>query len=155
MRKERVIKAGYTPQEEQPVYTTRNVLAQRNAPIIPGVDNNEVLALQKAAATKKEKKETSCSEPKEKQAEKPAKQKVATEAPPAPPPAPAPQEEDSEKVKVEKEIRKVKKKMREVDHLVEKQDKGETLAQAETDKLSKLSTWKLDLERLEKELAAL
>jgi len=128
------------------------VLAQRNAPIIPGVDNEEVLSLQKAAATKKDKKEAT---------DKPAKQKAPPNpAPPAPASAPAPhppQEvvEDSEKVKLEKEVRKMKKKIREVDHLVEKQTKRDPLAPAEAEKMSKLSAWQADLERLEKELATL
>lgn len=114
------------------------------------------MALQKAAVTKKEKKEST---------ERPAKQKTEKTAPatPAPPPAPAPapapaaQEvvEDSEKVKLEKEVRKMKKKVREVDHLVEKQSKGDPLAPAEEEKMSKLSTWQADLERLEKQLADL
>jgi hypothetical protein len=127
------------------------VLAQRNAPIIPGVDNEEVLALQKAAATKKDKKEAT---------DKPAKQKAPNPAPPAPASTPAPQPpqevvEDSEKVKLEKEVRKMKKKIREVDHLVEKQTKGDPLAPAEAEKMSKLFAWQADLERLEKELIAL
>ena len=60
----------------------------------------------------------------------------------APPPAAAapPSEEPKDK-DPEKEARKLRKKIRECDSLVEKKAKGEVLTDPEADKLNKLASW--------------
>ncbi len=52
-------------------------------------------------------------------------------------------------VNPEKEARKLKKKIRECDALVEKKSKGEALTELEEEKLNKLHGWNQELKQLE------
>ncbi len=53
----------------------------------------------------------------------------------------APATDEDPKVRLEKEIRKLKKKIRECDGLLEKRDKGEALSGPEEEKIKKLTEW--------------
>jgi hypothetical protein len=67
---------------------------------------------------------------------------AAAEAPPPPPPV-----DEDPKARLEKEIRKFKKKMRECEPLSEKAAKGEeALTAPEQEKLRKLPGWQKELE---------
>uniref|UniRef100_A0A7S2VUU1 WIBG Mago-binding domain-containing protein n=1 Tax=Chlamydomonas chlamydogama TaxID=225041 RepID=A0A7S2VUU1_9CHLO len=164
-RKERRVRDGYTPQEEQPVYQSRGVMAKQNVPICPGMDNDEVQALQVQAKSKAQKKNEKRKEKTDTNATgavtagvaalkvSEVKKQAAAPAPVAP--APAAAEPEDPRVRAEKELRKVQKKIRECDALVEKKSKGEALTAPEQEKLSKLAGWQQDVKKLEEEISKL
>ncbi|KAG1680386.1 hypothetical protein FOA52_015477 [Chlamydomonas sp. UWO 241] len=170
MRKERVVRDGYVPQEEQKVYESRGVVARTNVPLCPGMDNAEVLAAQNAARDASKGKSAKRNEKKREQKaaegvtekmaglstgpSKPAAAPKPAAAAAAAPPPPSPTDEDP-KARLEKEIRKLKKKMRECEPLSEKVSKGEdALTAPEQEKLGKLPGWQAELDALEAQLAS-
>lgn len=174
-RKEKRVKAGYTPQEEQPVYESKAVMMRKGVPLCPGMEDSEVLAAKANAAKKKEKKKEPGSATQPKPPSAAADSVAATvsklkdlsglggakagkAAPPAlPAAAEPPTSADPPEVRLEKEIRKLKKKIRECDALAEKQRTGpaEDLTDPEREKLERLNGWSEELMRLEGELMAL
>ncbi|PNW82445.1 hypothetical protein CHLRE_06g279250v5 [Chlamydomonas reinhardtii] len=161
VRKERRIRAGYTPQDEQPVYQSRGTVAKASIPTCPGMDEAEVAAL-KAAASKGKKPASSGqpAAPKPKPAASAAPSKPATaaaaaapatkpavEAPPAAPEDP--------KVALEKQIRNLGKKVRQCAEIAEKKAGGAKLDPDQESKLAKSLEWQQEIKQLEEQLAKL
>lgn len=163
VRKERRIRAGYTPQDEQPVYQSRGVLAKQNIPTCPGMDEAEIAALkQQAGKGKKPSGGQAQSAPKPKAAAAqpaPKTSQPAAKAAPPPEPAPAPAAPPSEpedpKAALEKQIRNLKKKVRQCAELREKAAGGAALDKDQQDKVVREATWTAEMQELEAKLAAL
>ncbi|KAG2447701.1 hypothetical protein HYH02_007161 [Chlamydomonas schloesseri] len=162
VRKERRIRAGYTPQDEQPVYQSRGTLAKANIPTCPGMDEADVAALKAAAAKGKKPAgsgQPAAPKPKPAASAAPAKPAPAAAAPPAPKPAaePAapPAAPEDPKVALEKQIRNLGKKVRQCTELAEKKAGGAKLDPDQESKLAKSSEWQQEIKQLEEELAKL
>ncbi|GLC46630.1 hypothetical protein PLESTB_001761500 [Pleodorina starrii] len=169
VRKERRIRAGYVPQDEQPVYQSRGTLAKQNVPTCPGMDEAEVAALKQQAAKGKKPSSAASQAPKPKPA--PASRSTATAAPstsaavaaaplpaaaaPQPPAAVPPLEPEDAKVALEKQIRNLKKKIRQCSDLAEKKQAGAALDTDQEEKLARSAAWELEVQQLEAELGKL
>ncbi|KXZ44848.1 hypothetical protein GPECTOR_61g801 [Gonium pectorale] len=161
VRKERRIRAGYTPQEEQPVYQSRGTLAKQNVPTCPGMDEAEISALKQQAA-KGKKPSTASSQPAAAKPKPAASQASAPAkaAPPAPAPAaaaalPPPAEPEDPKAALEKQIRALKKKIRQASDLAEKKAAGAALDKDQEEKLARGAAWQDEVSQLEAQLAKL
>ncbi|KAG2430262.1 hypothetical protein HXX76_010360 [Chlamydomonas incerta] len=159
VRKERRIRAGYTPQDEQPVYQSRGTVAKASIPTCPGMDEAEVAALKAAAS--KGKKPTGTSQPAAPKPKPAASAAPAKPAPAAAASAPKPAAEappatpEDPKAALEKQIRNLGKKMRQCTELAEKKAGGAKLDPDQESKLAKSSEWQQEIKQLEEQLAKL
>ncbi|EIE22569.1 hypothetical protein COCSUDRAFT_42241 [Coccomyxa subellipsoidea C-169] len=176
-RKDVKVRAGYVPQDEQPVYVPRGALAQRGGPKVPGLDNSDLEAAKAAARSKAAKKNA------QRKAKKASEDTVAVSRvsnglaavrlgdwgsdggqPAAKPatcssqpaaaaaaPVPAPDQEVSggQPSAAEKLLRALQKKLRQCEALQEREEKGEDLTQPEKEKLSKMPAWREEAKQLE------
>ncbi|GAX82018.1 hypothetical protein CEUSTIGMA_g9446.t1 [Chlamydomonas eustigma] len=150
-RKERRVKDGYTPQDEQPLFQTKAIMARQGVPLCPGLDDAEVVARMKAVKKPKEQKLAQLKE-------KPASvSKTSEKSIPKDLPQATSQEtaEEDPQAMLEKDMRKLKKKIRECDLLVDKHKNGDPLTTQEEEKLSKLTLWNEELHCLEAGLSGL
>ncbi|GFR42371.1 hypothetical protein Agub_g3026 [Astrephomene gubernaculifera] len=162
VRKERRIRAGYTPQDEQPVYQSRGTVAKQNVPTCPGMDEAEVAALKQQAAKGKKPSNPSSQPAKPKPAatqQQPSSSgngssAAASAQPAAPAPAPAAAPEDP-KAALEKQIRTLRKKVRQCADLAEKRAAGGSLDKDQEEKLARGAEWEKEVQQLEEQLAKL
>eukprot|EP00197_Chlamydomonas_leiostraca_P010347 CAMPEP_0202859970 /NCGR_PEP_ID=MMETSP1391-20130828/1868_1 /ASSEMBLY_ACC=CAM_ASM_000867 /TAXON_ID=1034604 /ORGANISM="Chlamydomonas leiostraca, Strain SAG 11-49" /LENGTH=262 /DNA_ID=CAMNT_0049539087 /DNA_START=5 /DNA_END=794 /DNA_ORIENTATION=+ len=172
VRKERRVRQGYTPQEEQPTYQPRVVMARQNVPICPGMDPADLEAAKAAAVSKAAKKNEKRKEKKAEEggstgssAAKPAAQgagsSAAAKAAPAPsqPAQPAADAAsapaDTPEQALNKQMRALNKKLRQAEALAAKAAEGGALTQEEKDKASKIDAWSKEVDQLQKQLDAL
>eukprot|EP00775_Hariotina_reticulata_P005965 gene5965-6204_t len=127
IRKERRIRAGYIPQDEQATYQSQGVLARQNIPKCPGLDSAEASSSAAAAKSKAAKKNEK------------RKTKKAVEATTG--------SSSQEQVP--------SKKVRQCQALVERQAAGDLLSPQEQDKVAKMAAWQEEIMQLEHELAKL
>lgn len=161
IRKERRIRAGYVPQEEQEIYQSVGAQFRQGVPSCPGLDENEVEALKTAAKTKAQKKNEKRKA--KRQEEKPGTDGITSamqaaslnEAAASSQAAPADDADLDPKSALEKQIRALKKKLRQCEALVERKDAGQELTAPEKEKLSKMPGWEQEAARLESQLQAL
>ncbi|EFJ53315.1 hypothetical protein VOLCADRAFT_102916 [Volvox carteri f. nagariensis] len=157
VRKERRIRAGYTPQDEQPVYQSRGMLAKQNVPTCPGMDELEVAVLKQQAAKGKKPSSAASLAPKPKPtantstgskdatvvssvskgATRPAQAASASAPEAAAAAVSAPSEPEDPRAALEKQIRNLKKKIRQCSDLAEKQQSGSQLDKDQEEKLAK------------------
>mmetsp|Transcript_28130 Transcript_28130/g.75955 ORF Transcript_28130/g.75955 Transcript_28130/m.75955 type:complete len:196 (-) Transcript_28130:529-1116(-) len=169
-RKERRIREGYVPQEEQPVYMSKGALAKQNVPICPGFEPEEAKAAamtknQRKNEKKKEQRKSGATEPKPEQP-KPSPsaapdvgsvtagmQQLSTTTPPAAPNAEFAQVSPAERL--QKDHRNILKKIRQAEGLAEKLKLGQNLTKEEMEKVGKLTGWNTEAQALEQEIRKL
>ncbi|GLI61533.1 hypothetical protein VaNZ11_003919 [Volvox africanus] len=164
VRKERRIRAGFVPQDEQPVYMSRGALAKQNVPTCPGMDETEVMAL-KQQATKTKKSSSSVSKPPNPKSvpntlaspQADSKGAAVSKAVAADPPAQSelPSENEDPKKTLEKRILNLNKKIRQCNTLAEKKQAGVALDKEQEEKLAKSTGWQEEVRQLEEQLAKL
>eukprot|EP00887_Chlorella_sp_A99_P002172 scaffold21.g2172.t1 len=166
LRKERRVRAGYVPQDEMPVYQSRGTLAKQGVPKCPGAVDGELSAASKpktkAAAKNAKRKEKRQGTQAEGGAAAPAPAAAAAAAataglqslslggsggggaaPAAAAAAPA------EEAAPEKQLRALRKKVRQAEGLVAKQAEGAALTEEELAKLGRLEGWRQEVAALE------
>ncbi|KAL6761293.1 hypothetical protein V8C86DRAFT_2535180 [Haematococcus lacustris] len=177
LRKERRIRDGYTPQEEQQTYQSRGVLVRQNVPVCPGLDTEAIASAAKQAMSKSQKKNekrkekkleadsvssSSCSAASGPTASKPAPNQPPAAKPPPPaaplaeaPPSAAPTAgpgADSGAQTADKQLRALRKKLRQAEGLAERASSGARLTTEEQDKVAKVAAWSQEVEELERKL---
>ncbi|EFN53138.1 hypothetical protein CHLNCDRAFT_137518 [Chlorella variabilis] len=164
VRKERRVRAGYVPQDEQQVYVSRGAAFRQSVPKCPGFDDSSA-----AAAPAKPKTKSAAKNAKRKEKKLAEQGTVAAgsagdaaaaavqslslgdggSSGAAQVAAPAADPAAAEEPSVEKQIRNLKKKMRQAEALAEKQAAGQALTAEEGAKLGKLAGWQEELRQLE------
>lgn len=174
-RKDVRVRAGYVPQDEQPVYVPKGALVQRSGPKVPGLDNADLEAAKAAARSKAAKKNA------QRKAKKAAEDAAAVDgvsngmaavrfgdsgghggvqaaskaASSASQPTAAAAESSPREATggqssaAEKLLRALQKKIRQCGALQERMAKGEPLTQPEKEKLAKLPGWREEAQQLE------
>eukprot|EP00879_Flechtneria_rotunda_P008394 GHRR01008793.1.p1 GENE.GHRR01008793.1~~GHRR01008793.1.p1 ORF type:complete len:196 (+),score=76.06 GHRR01008793.1:302-889(+) len=166
LRKERRIRAGYTPQDEQPTYQSNGVQARQGIPKCPGLDPEQATAAAVAkskSAKKNEKRKAKKAEGATSEAQQQSSNPVAkAPQPPAATPQPAPASpsaaaaaSDAGAALLDKQLKTLSKKVRQCQGLVNRQAAGEALSQQEQEKVAKMSAWQEDIRQLEHQLAKL
>lgn len=174
IRKERRIRAGYTPQDEQPVYQSVGVMARRDVPKCPGLDPEQASAAgsggaKSKSAKKNEKRKAKKTEDKVGGAAtgsssssshpQPSSSRPAAAA--APPAAAAQQaaaaaaDVDPGAATLDRQIKALSKKVRQCQALLARQTAGEALSAQEAEKVSKMPGWQDEIKELEHQLAKL
>ncbi|KAL4855813.1 Partner of Y14 and mago [Chlorella vulgaris] len=167
VRKERRVRAGYVPQEEQQVYVSRGAAFKASVPKCPGFEETSTAAAPakpktKSAAKNAKRKEKRVTDPAPNGGGGAASNAAATAlqnlslgggsssgAAQAQQTAAAPAAAADEEPSTEKQIRTLKKKMRQAEALAEKQGLGQALSPEEQAKLSRLAAWQEELRQLE------
>ncbi|CAL8470545.1 g10087 [Coccomyxa elongata] len=174
-RKDVRVRAGYVPQDEQPVYVPRGALVQRSGPKVPGLDDADLEAAKASARSKAAKKNA------QRKAKKAAEDAAAvdgvsngmaavrlgdsgghggvqaasksassgSQAAAAAAKPPSQEATGGQPSAAEKLLRALQKKMRQCEALQERVAKGEPLTQPEKEKLSKFPGWKEEAQQLE------
>ncbi|KAL4427641.1 hypothetical protein ABPG75_001730 [Micractinium tetrahymenae] len=167
VRKERRVRAGYVPQEEQQVYVSRGTAFRQNVPKCPGFEEASAEPAKpksKSAAKNAKRKE-------KRQAEQAAPAAGGAEAAAAAvqglslgggsggnggaaqaPAAAAAEAAAEEPPSLEKQIKKVRKKVQQAEALAKKRADGAALSAEEEAKLGKLAAWQEELRQLEAQL---
>ncbi|KAF5831493.1 hypothetical protein DUNSADRAFT_13051 [Dunaliella salina] len=168
-RKERRVREGYVPQEEQPVYMSKGALAKQNVPICPGFEPEEAKAAtmtknQRKNEKRKEQKKAGATDSKPEQP-KPSPtapddgsvtegmQQLSTTTPPAASSTETAQV--SPKERLQKDHRNLLKKIRQAEGLAEKLKLGQDLSKEEMEKVGKLAGWNTEAQTLEQEIRKL
>lgn len=179
-RKERRVREGYVPQDEQPTYVPAAAVHASRAPKVPGLDEDLLKAAKpmsksaKKNAKRKEKKADgvdeaatavqgmsvsgaskptaapSAGQPPQQQRHQAASGPAPAAGAAAAGDAPAP---GSKAAVIQKLILKTKKKLRQCDALVARRDSGEPMTAEELEKLAKMPGWEAEVKQLETELA--
>ncbi|GAB4821539.1 hypothetical protein N2152v2_008585 [Parachlorella kessleri] len=169
VRKERRVRAGYVPQDEQPVYQSRGTQMRQNVPKCPGLaddDPGPPKPKSKSAAKNEKRKQKKQEEKGTMGATAPAGNSTAQQT------AQAQQEagngaaisgqvadalqglsvQDGEAPSIEKQVRALRKKMRQAEQLATKKAEGKELTAEEEAKLTKLASWEAEVRQLEAQL---
>lgn len=165
-RKERRVKSGYIPQEEQPKYAPEAAMIVRGQQRVPGLENEELEAARQSAvkskaARKNEKRKSKKAETGSSTSEdflQLSKQlqstKLTADLEPVAAGMPAgsiahPNEQQmtasSSLSAEERHVRSLSKKLEACHALAKRQAAGETLSQPERDKLAKADAWQKEL----------
>lgn len=157
------MRAGYTPQEEQATYQPAMAKLFASAPKCPGMDADTEAELKAGSAQtgktktqkKNEKRNAKKHEGSESSSNPGGESQKGSEA--SKPPAAAANSECNEppEVKLQKEVRKLNKKIREASALTEKEAKGEALTEQEKVKAGNIPSWQDEVDKLEAEINAL
>ncbi|CAL5220218.1 g2194 [Coccomyxa viridis] len=160
-RKDVKVRAGYTPQDEQPVYVPRGAQALMGAPKVPGLYEDDLDSAKAAARSRAAKK--NAARKAKKVAEGEAAPSVASltngfaktriddeERSAAPSSAGAGGAEAAEGTisTAEKQLRAIQKKLRQCEALQEREAKGESMTGPEREKLSKMPGWSKEADEL-------
>uniref|UniRef100_A0A383VQF8 WIBG Mago-binding domain-containing protein n=1 Tax=Tetradesmus obliquus TaxID=3088 RepID=A0A383VQF8_TETOB len=181
IRKERRIRAGYTPQDEQPTYQSTGAMWKQGVPKCPGLDSSAAAAASASAKSKAAKKNekrkakkadgpaggddaaapsssTQAAAPKPAAAATAASSSAASSTAAAAPaaaaaaPAAAAAAEGPAAV-LDRQIKALSKKVRQCQALNTRAAAGEALSAQEQEKLGKMPGWQEEIKDLEHQLA--
>eukprot|EP00210_Caulerpa_lentillifera_P001081 g1043.t1 len=147
IRPERRIREGYTPQDEQPIYKTKAALVRRGHQQCPGSDfiDTQKTGQSKSAKKRERKKqrakevEKSVTDPVEDVTKKVAEVEIS-------------KSREGGTVADEKQIRTLRKKLKQCDALLRRQEEGDVLTEQELEKLAKQQGWLSELNEIEQTL---
>ncbi|CAK0782806.1 hypothetical protein CVIRNUC_006001 [Coccomyxa viridis] len=165
-RKDVKVRAGYIPQDEQPVYVPRGAQALMGAPKVPGMSENDLEGARASAKSKAAKKNAARKAKKAVEVNSASIESVTnglastrlsdtgTSSLPASAGAEASQATESATATAEKLLRAVQKKLRQCEALQEREAKGEALTGPERDKLARVPGWREEASELEATIAS-
>ncbi|KAG0093473.1 hypothetical protein BGZ93_010876 [Podila epicladia] len=136
-RKERKVRPGYIPPEDVVRYSNRVLDSARpvSQPIVPATSNNTPKS---KTQKKNDKRKAKRKEGDDNDAQDTKTTDQAQPTPSAPTSATEPETAAEEPVSSEKKLRALNKKLRQIEQLKERQDRGETMLPEQTDKISKM-----------------
>ncbi|KAG0336865.1 hypothetical protein BG000_006059 [Podila horticola] len=134
-RKERKVRPGYTPPEDVVRYSNRVLDSARPAAVAQPTQP----ATPKSKSQKKnDKRKAKRQEDGDNDAQDTTTTDQAQPTPSAPAAKPEPETKAEEPADPEKKLRALNKKLRQIEQLKERQDRGETMLPEQTDKISKM-----------------
>mmetsp|Transcript_34254 Transcript_34254/g.97108 ORF Transcript_34254/g.97108 Transcript_34254/m.97108 type:complete len:194 (-) Transcript_34254:1114-1695(-) len=159
-RKERRVREGYIPQDEQPVYESKGRQMTKGPNLPPGLHPDDVAGKKpvsksaKKNAARKAKRDEACVQPAAVEASlKNLSVKEEGKASGAQDSL-EPSASEDPVLALEKKVRNLKKKIRQCDAIQAKVDQGENITPEESAKLGSKAAWEKEVSTLEAEIAA-
>eukprot|EP00210_Caulerpa_lentillifera_P001082 g1043.t2 len=161
IRPERRIREGYTPQDEQPIYKTKAALVRRGHQQCPGSDFIDTQKTGQSKSAKKRERKKQRAKEVEKSVTDPVEdvtKKVSTvhcstcDGSVQVAEVEISKSREGGTVADEKQIRTLRKKLKQCDALLRRQEEGDVLTEQELEKLAKQQGWLSELNEIEQTL---